>query len=254
MKTNLSENNPFGYSRYGYLFEKIKDNKSNMHLDFGAGDGKIIKKLVECGILQYGLGVDISKSTEYLDNDNIMIAKVSDLSLFSKNHIKKFDSISMLDVLEHIYDQNSVLYQLGKMLKDNGIIIITVPRKHIFSFLDTGNYKFIFPALHKKFIVYTKGRDYYFSKYEDPDNPLFGDVEKSKMWHQHFSINEIHELLLNNGFKIIDVDGSGLFNRILSIIKYIMPRCCNKIFDIIINFDNKLFSSSNLFVTARYIK
>jgi ubiquinone/menaquinone biosynthesis C-methylase UbiE len=173
-----------------------------------------------------------------------------------KNNIpfddKNFELITILDVIEHIYDQDKVLQEFNRILEVNGILIITAPKKHFLSFLDLGNLKFIFPKIHKIYYIITHSKNEYEYRYLNNPSGLIGDIEKEKSWHQHFSENEMESLLSKNGFKVEVFDGSCLLSRIfgvLSIAKlgFLIP---NKIREM----DCKLFQSTNLFCKAIKVK
>jgi SAM-dependent methyltransferase len=55
---------------------------------------------------------------------------LGDITKPNKRLYNKFDTIIMLEVLEHIKDDYSTLENIRKMLKKNGKLIITVPNKH----------------------------------------------------------------------------------------------------------------------------
>lgn len=250
MKTQTTPKNPFGANRYGYLWETLAAMPPGRHLDFGAYDGDTLKGLAETGVISEGVGVDVNR--EVLENakvpDNVtltLIEKSSELP-FEDN---SFDSCSILDVVEHIHDQESVLKELNRVLKPEGRLIVTVPRKHVFSFLDIGNFKFMFPRLHKWAYCLKYSREQYETRYVQCANGLFGDVEVEKMWHQHFSQPEMQGLLKNCGFEPMSWDGSGLFTRPLLMLRLVCP-----IADVpvrkTIEHDFEKFHSMNLFCSA----
>jgi len=258
MKTEPTKNNPWLCSRYSYLYEKLASRKNARHLDYGCYDGDVIKKLLKYGIISLGVGIDRNKQVlERAGNENVN-SKCRFYHVDSVDQISdvvngvKFSSISLLDVLEHVYDQNALLQNLRRVMESDALLIITLPKKNIFSFLDLGNWKFVFPSIHKYFYVLKFSREDYEKRYVICADGLIGDVEKEKRWHQHFSVSELCELLAQNGYDVIDIDGSGLFLRQLCILKLLIPaRGVRKIIDRMIAVDACKFSSSNLFVTAK---
>jgi len=64
-----------------------------------------------------------------------------------------FDVIVLNDVLEHIQSEIDTINEIFRILKPGGTLIITVPHKGLFSFLDTLNYSYIinkyFPKIYK---------------------------------------------------------------------------------------------------------
>lgn len=256
MKTKPTTNNPWSCSRYSYLYEVLRKKDNNIHMDYGCFNGEILKKLMKSGIISLGVGID--KNTQALKEAN---DDKAGCSFFHVDHVEQipqvvngvvFNGVSVLDVLEHVYDQDALLQNIRKVMDPDGVLVVTVPKKSVFSFLDLGNWKFVFPVVHKYYYVLRFSRSEYEKRYIVCADGLVGDVEKEKRWHQHFSVHELEELLGRNGFEVIDVDGSGFFVRPISIIKLIIPINFVKSFlDRLINIDACAFSSSNLFVTAK---
>jgi len=245
METKLSINNPFGYSRYGFAFEYIKNNTKC--LDFGCFDGKFIYKSLKYKNIEF-IGVD--RNVEIIKKNPY---KLKLININSNNNLpfknETFNYISILDVIEHIYDQKKILIELNRILKKGGIIIITVPRKHIFSFLDTGNYKFIFTKLHKIYYILKNSKSEYKERYLENPNGLIGDVEIEKSWHQHFNEKELADLINGCGFSVVYFDGTGLFARVFSVLKLFGFKLL--ISNKMIKNDYKNFKKANLFCVAK---
>ncbi len=249
MKTKIHPTNPFSYNRYGFLWEQLVTHPYGVHLDYGAYNGYVIKTLKISGVIASGIGIDL--------NREIVASSQSDLPKGTQlKHIEKegplpfesnyFDSISILDVLEHIYNQDSILQELYRVLKPGGKIIVTVPKQNIFSLLDVGNFKFIFPRLHKWYYQIKYSKNDYNLRYLHNPNGLCGDVEKEKMWHEHFSNKKLLALLQKNSFIETTFDASSLFQRVFIIIALILP-FLNTYMIKLSTIDARLFSSSNNF-------
>jgi len=197
---------------WAYGWEFIGDNK--MVLDYGCFDGKFINALTESKPVQV-FGADKNKDIVNSTNqDNIV-------------HIQKalpfkdgyFDVVTMFEVLEHVHDQRYVLTEIRRVLKDGGLLIMSVPQKHVFSFLDYGNWKYIFPKVHRYWYTKRHSASEYHYRYVDNPNGLIGDVDKEKAWHQHFETGEFSDLLKSCGFEIKYLDGYGKFALPLELIK-----------------------------------
>lgn len=252
MKTQISKDNPFGANRYGFLWETLAKRRKGVHLDFGTFCGDTLVRLIKSGVIEKGIGIDINQAA-------IGFSAANPCEGISLHVIKKderlpfedesFDSISILDVLEHIHDQEAVLKDIHRLLKRDGIRIVTVPQKHVFSALDIGNLKFIFPRLHKIAYSLLYSKEEYRRRYIECENGLFGDIELEKMWHQHFSESELGRLLNNCGFEDIMFDGCGLFVRPLGLILCLSPflKAGRRLLDA----DARCFESANLFCAAR---
>lgn len=252
MKTKLDKKNPYSYGRYGFIWEKLNQIKPGLHLDYGAFNGSVLKFLKETNVIVQGFGVDANETIVFQSKNNLpkgvtLIACSNKERLpFADNY---FDSISILDVIEHVHDQKSLLQEMNRLLKADGVLIVTVPRKNIFSFLDTGNFKFKFPKLHRTYYEFKYSKKEYHERYVECKNGLFGDIEIGKMWHQHFSEKEMESLLNENGFKISCFDGSGFLSLFLIIIGDFLP-FLRPLLKHPIKLDQRIFEKSNLFCLA----
>lgn len=240
LKTTISANNPFGYDRYGYAFENLP--AQGRFLDYGCGDGSFMHHCLEVKNIDF-IGVDANQ--ELVDQNKFRL-DLRPVSMPLPFEDSSFDCITMLDVLEHIADQEGVLADLRRVLKPEGRFIITVPGKHCFSFLDMGNFKFLFPRLHRIYITMAHSRQHYVSKYLAGD--LVGDVERAKGWHQHFRRAELSALLTGIGFRLVDLDGSGLFCRPMGVLVYF--KLGFLVGESLQRADARRFQSCNLFCTA----
>lgn len=108
-------------------------------LDFGCGDGKHFHFYLNAGFLPENIyGVEISKkriercrsigwqNTFFIENEKMTFAN------------DKFDLITMAEVIEHIPTEKieKVFLELTRVLKKNGILIITTPNYPIKRFYD----------------------------------------------------------------------------------------------------------------------
>src|SRR5690349_8629869 len=110
MKTTLSPDNPFGLDSKGHFWEILKNvGVSDRHLDFGAHDGQMLRRLVESGAIINGVGVDanskvVAKSQVSLpSNIRLEVIKKGSALPFPD---ASFTSSSIVGVLEHIHDQD----------------------------------------------------------------------------------------------------------------------------------------------------
>jgi SAM-dependent methyltransferase len=244
MKTPISPHNPFGHTRYGFAFEHL--TPGSRCLDYGCARGDFLAQVRATIPIDY-VGVDrnrLNETTAAEDRHVVHIA--SPRTPFADG---TFDTVTLLDVIEHVHDQLAVLQELLRVLKPSGHLIVTVPRKHVFSFLDLGNLKFRFPRLHKAFIVARHSSQHYRDHYEENPDGLFGDVEALKGWHEHFSEADLTALLARAGFEVEVTDGSGLFVRplvLLDVLKlgFLVPGRLREL-------DLACFAAMNLYCVAR---
>lgn len=252
MKTFISQENPFGANRYGFLWEQVRNFGPGKHLDYGAYDGKVLKKLIETGVIKQGYGIDINRTI--VEQSQSQMPPDVILQVIQKGEKlpfpdEFFDTISILDVLEHISDQKAVLRELHRVLKSRGALILSVPRKHVFSFLDVGNFKFLFPRLHKFYYQRRYSPAEYEQRYVHNEYGLVGDIEVEKKWHQHFREKELRLLLQDCGFSEFQFDGSALFARPLAIVSMLVPGL-SALIKKIMDWDARSFEHMNCFVLA----
>jgi 2-polyprenyl-3-methyl-5-hydroxy-6-metoxy-1,4-benzoquinol methylase len=101
---------------------------SDKILDFGAGDGDLIKFLCECGYMTTGYepSIDRQKNLQELHDNPPSFNGFVD---FSSREI--FDVVIMAEVIEHILDSEleNTLGRLAAFTKVNGYLIVTTPNE-----------------------------------------------------------------------------------------------------------------------------
>lgn len=110
----------YHYGRYRRVKELIGDNRGDL-LDIGCGkpcdsmeDGSFIK------YLGYGTGMDIKECAPGFDFKQ---GDIYDIPFAEKS----FDIIVAMEVLEHITDLDLALRDIRRVLRDDGIFIISTP-------------------------------------------------------------------------------------------------------------------------------
>ena len=126
IEVNNKNNNrhPWELSRTKCLISEIKKNhKSGNILDIGSGDTYFDLELLNSGINVNSLrGVDINLKEEIKSNGCIWTND------YKKLDIKKYDTIIMMDVIEHVECDSAFINEtVLKLLNDKGRIILTVP-------------------------------------------------------------------------------------------------------------------------------
>ena len=118
------------FDNYGYSLEDggfLKDHlKEKSILDYGCANGVFYKYLTEiCGTSKSNIyGIDV-------ESDMLESCRKISNNFYSTNEIhkieKRFDLITMWNVIEHIYDPKPALYSMINLLKDDGEIFIETP-------------------------------------------------------------------------------------------------------------------------------
>lgn len=260
MKTTLTENNPYKASMrldQAFVWQFLYDNqnKFNKVLDYGSYDGSLLRILANCNLLTEGIGVDLNKEaveefgSSLPDNVELVHIEKGNPLPFPNNY---FDCITFIGVLEHIQRQDLILSELNRVLRPGGVIIISVPGKHFFSFLDFGNWKFKFPRIHRFYIEARFGKQYYYERYIECKNGLIGDIEVEKKWHEHFKIGYLKELVAKYGFRVIKNDGFGFYFRLIHNIHYLSPIFKKSLFRLMKR-DMRKYEQAEIFIAAEKI-
>ena len=151
--------------------------------EIGAGGGENLLQLKKRNIAVSGIDIDE-------ESVNTSISKglnVKKMDLFKLNFTKKYDLILMMDVLEHIKNDEAALQIIKKGLKKEGHLIITVPA---FNF-------------------------------------LYSAHDKLNHHYRRYAKTELEKKLLNAGFVIEKITywNAGLFipSAIMKVIKSLIP-------------------------------
>src|SRR3989344_2951359 len=128
---------PRDYFRNSLLLREIEKNqKGKKILDFGAGSGHLILRLLEKG--NTCLGIDTSKVViDVLEEkvkgkfgNKVTTIKGDDKKLFKLT--QKFDVVVSGEVLEHIKNEARAIEGFFKILKRDGICVVSVPANKIY--------------------------------------------------------------------------------------------------------------------------
>jgi len=119
-----------------YIFVK-QFIESKVVLDVGCGCGFGCEYLARSGA-KHVIGVDISKETvkfakayarAHAINLDFTVMKAQDLAFKDRS----FDMVTSFEVIEHLYNVKNYLFEMHRVLKTNGICIISTPNKKVSS-------------------------------------------------------------------------------------------------------------------------
>jgi 2-polyprenyl-3-methyl-5-hydroxy-6-metoxy-1,4-benzoquinol methylase len=94
-------------------------------LDLGCGDGQLSQRFQHLGYQVYGL--DISASNVKLAQTRGIKAKTTDISKKFPFPNRTFDVVFAGEIIEHLFDTLGFLKEIHRVLKPNGLLIITTP-------------------------------------------------------------------------------------------------------------------------------
>lgn len=240
---NVFEKHPT--ARYAWAFEQLR-SRTGRHLDLGIGDGTFLSALADRTALQV-VGADPHPAYLASCPGDRPLVRVGEELPFAD---ASFDSVTMLDVLEHTRDERSTLAQVHRVLRPGGLLVLTVPAQHVFSFLDPDNAKLRMPRLHRTVYAARFGREVYRQRFEDSSDGLRGDMAWERDEHTNYRPAELLEMLGQAGFQPQSRDGANLFWRFLQIPALLAPQRARVLFDLPLRVDGSLFRSANLFLTA----
>jgi SAM-dependent methyltransferase len=249
-----AEPNPFArhhLRRYAFAWQQLA-GRHGRHLDLGCSEGDFL------AVLQATTPLDCSGADPHPGYLAAVRQKCRDLPvhLLPVNGelcfaTGDFDSISLLDVLEHAPDEDRLLAEIHRVLAPGGLLVLTVPQRHVFSFLDPDNAKFRFPRFHRLVYVARFGRQVYAERFADISNGLRGDMSVGKDNHTNYRRAELLALLREHGFEPIAVDGANLFWRWFQVPALLAGGRLRALLQHAIYLDGEKFKSANLFVAAR---
>lgn len=217
MRRKISKDNPFFHTpRFAFGYALLPEHARV--LDFGCDDGRFGYLLKQYRNVDY-IGVDKNREAIKKVPEGVVVKQSAHPLPFADG---QFDVVTMFEVLEHIHDQNKVLLDVFRVLRSGGLLLVSVPRRHVFSFMDLGNLKYVFPGLHRWYYSLTRSPEAYRQRYAANPDGLVGYNEKEKLWHQHFRDDEMRELLERNGFCVEEIDGVGLFGQLFTFAAYVL--------------------------------
>jgi SAM-dependent methyltransferase len=185
-------------------------------LDLGCGDGQLTRRIAtEAANVRMVVAGDLSLDRLEAARRNAPSALLVHLPAGpAPFRDGAFDVICLLDVLEHVADEKVLLADIWRLLGPGGRLILTTPYAGLFTWADPGNLKFRFPRLHRWHHLRTDP-DYYRRRFVDSRKEgLFGDVSLDSMWHKHYTLQQIRDLL-EPGFSLVYARRHALFMPVL---------------------------------------
>lgn len=118
-------------NRTDYIIKLAELKRGDSVLTIGISNIPEIERIIEKRVKLCAC-IDLDKNKlnhakKYLEKTKLIFA---DILNPPKDIFGKFDTVIMLEVLEHIDNDSAVIKNIHKILKKNGKLILTVPNKH----------------------------------------------------------------------------------------------------------------------------
>lgn len=175
------------FKRLDFIVQSLKKystKKDTWGLDLGCGRGNITVPLAYLGYNMMGIDISpenirIAKSKQITrDNPLLFIGDAENLTLERAD----FDFVVCSEILEHLNHPEYALNSIREILKEKGVLIVTVPNGY-------GPYS----------LIYDRFRDLVISKIFDI--PLTDHI-------QFFTLSKIKNLITEAGFDVLNVNHS----------------------------------------------
>ncbi len=163
-------------------------------LDFGCGHGAFLTRMEDRATERYGVDVDLNSVSEARMRPGVIVRLVRQCESLPYPD-GWFDTITCLEVLEHVPDERLTLRELCRVLAPGGHLLLTTPHKGWLTFLDAANFKLLFPRIHRLIHCRILGHPEYYEQHfgrAHREAGLFGDISAYRdPWHRHYRHEEV---------------------------------------------------------------
>jgi SAM-dependent methyltransferase len=237
--------------RYAFAWDELHD-RTGCHLDIGCNTGDFLGVLAATTSLEcYG----VDPHPDYVRQAAHRYPQLSVRHITPTQQLPYLDgyfsSVSVLDVLEHCPSEDALLSEMRRVLQPEGIAVLSVPARHIFTWMDPDNLKYRMPGLHRLLYSLRFGRDVYRKRFQNCSNGLFGEMSVGKREHTNYRPEWLLERLRAHGFQCVRQTGANLFWRWFHVPALVLGPRLRRPFERAIWLDGELFHTANLFLTAR---
>ncbi len=199
------------------LIDKYTNSKSENILDIGCGTGVLLELLSKKG--HSVTGIDISEGMLQETIKRIKRNHIKDAHCY-KSEVEsmpfedgQFNFITCLGVLEYLSNDNTGLTEINRVLKKNGVLIISAPNL------------FKLKNVLDPYIYFVKGLKYLTKKKSNPylqDEKLSEISTNENFANKRYSLRKIKKLFSDNGYEILSVHPIG-FGPLTFFNKKILP-------------------------------
>lgn len=166
------------------------------YLDYGCGPGHFVRRVASRCAEAWGCDLNREILPADAERQHFVGVKNGELLPFPDAH---FDTISILEVIEHVTDERAVLRELARILKPGGRLLLTTPHKGALTWMDPGNLKVLLPRLHRfTHKTLLSNRAYYEERFGEGRRirqGMYADFSADhKPWHRHYRYEQIRVL------------------------------------------------------------
>lgn len=167
-------------------------------LDYGCGEGEFAERIRDRLHAYHGVDIDGDKVEKARARGWANVQRINPRDPLPFGD-ESFDTVVILEVIEHVSDEALVLGELARVLRQRGRLLLTTPHRGLLTFLDPGNFKFVLPRLHR--FVHCgilRQSDYYEQRFggtrRREQNMVADFATDQTPWHRHYSYQEIRRL------------------------------------------------------------
>lgn len=113
-------------SQIPHIIKNLDLNDEDLILDIGCGNGRLLESVKKGKIIGMDLFIDTKKISM---RGNFFVIQGSGFQIPIKNN--SVDKIVISSVLQMVKDWKGILKECDRVMKDNGIIVLTAPIKHV---------------------------------------------------------------------------------------------------------------------------
>jgi SAM-dependent methyltransferase len=178
--------------------EELLPPCASSYLDYGCGAGNMLRRMSGRAERICGVDVDPVVLKTISGVETLQIVEGQPLPFPNES----FDVITCLEVIEHVADERQTLRELARLLRPDGVLILTTPHKGWLTWMDPGNVKFILPGFHR-FIHKCFGNEKYDTRFGEERRQELGMISdisanQKNPWHRHYHYEEIRALTDNS--------------------------------------------------------
>jgi 2-polyprenyl-3-methyl-5-hydroxy-6-metoxy-1,4-benzoquinol methylase len=164
-------------TRFKQVGKMVEPTKGSI-LDVGSADGTFTKIIVERSKAKKVIGIDVLESSVNYSKKRFAKSRVMSFRMADAHNLpfkdKQFDAVFCLETLEHVEDPIKVVSEMGRVLTDEGYLVILVPAENLL-------FRMLWPIW------------------------LLG---KGRIWRgthlNHFSSDQVLDVIRKNGFEIVE--------------------------------------------------